>query len=257
MSKDAPLWMPLYVPDYLKDTMHLSTVEHGAYLLLIMHAWTHGGLLPIDETRLSRIARLSADEWKDCRDAVLEFFQRGENSYRHNRVDEEIAKAEGLVEQRRAAGRASAEARKNQRESQRKPNGRSTSVATDGQRKPNQSQSQEAASAASARAREAENGRVVSLTVRLCKAAGIEMPDPGRNFAKHGEYLSLVAGWLEAGADPAQIERCVAARAEQAGSQVKSLKYFEAAVRDSLAKQTRQEDGCMAMVRQILKEQAA
>lgn len=115
----------------------------------------------------------------------------------------------------------------------------------------------EAASAANAPAREAENGKVLTLTVNLCKAAGIEMPDPGRNFAKHGEYLSLVAGWLEAGADPAQIERCVAARAEVMPNRAKSLKYFDGAVRDSIALQTKQEDGCMAMVRQILKEQAA
>lgn len=116
----------------------------------------------------------------------------------------------------------------------------------------------EAASAANARARdEAENGKVLSLTVSLCKAAGIEMPDPGRNFAKHGEYLSLVASWLKAGADPAQVERCVAARAEAMPTKAKSLKYFDGAVRDGIIKKTQQEDSCMSMVRQILKEQAA
>lgn len=87
MSGDTDAWMPFYISDYLRDTQHLSTAEHGAYFLLIMHAWTHEGALPCDETRVARIAKMTPKEWKASREVILEFLALGNDCYRIPRVD--------------------------------------------------------------------------------------------------------------------------------------------------------------------------
>lgn len=82
-------WMPLYIADYLADTTHLSTTEHGAYLLLIMHYWTKGSL-PKEEDSIRRITRMTARQWSQSRDVLRSLFG---DEWRHKRCDHEIAQA--------------------------------------------------------------------------------------------------------------------------------------------------------------------
>lgn len=135
---NKPLWMPLCPADYLKDTRHLSTLEHGAYLLLLMAAWNDSGKLPADPARLARIAVLDAAQWSEVGPVVMAFFRRKGAHYEHGRVRRELVKADRLIEQKREAGKASAKARA----AKEKSNGCSTSVAISLQRNANQSQSQ-------------------------------------------------------------------------------------------------------------------
>lgn len=79
-------WMPLYIADYRADTAHLSAAEHGAYLLLIMHYWTTGGL-PGDDRQLSRIACMTPGEWRKAKPTIQKFFHDG---WQHKRIDAEL-----------------------------------------------------------------------------------------------------------------------------------------------------------------------
>ncbi len=93
-------WMPLYVGDYLGDTGHLTTAQHGAYLLLMMHYWRKGEL-PDDDRQLSKITKLPLKTWTDYRPVLQEFFHSG---WRHKRIDAELARMLRVSEKRASAG---------------------------------------------------------------------------------------------------------------------------------------------------------
>lgn len=141
MTAAHAAWMPMYVGDYLKDTQHLSTAEHGAYILLIIHAWTREGALPADTERLRRITGMDQKDWKRSWPVLREFFQEDGDGYRHSRIDRELANARRMVEQRSAAGKASAEARRRQRSLNDDGNENPTVVERDDQRNGRPSQS--------------------------------------------------------------------------------------------------------------------
>jgi uncharacterized protein YdaU (DUF1376 family) len=99
--------MPLYVADYLADTGHLSTIEHGAYLLLIMHYWQNNGL-PNTPDKLARIARMKPSDWNKIEPTLAALF---ESDWHHKRIDFELAKASETISKRSAAGKTAASAR--------------------------------------------------------------------------------------------------------------------------------------------------
>src|SRR6266403_834655 len=76
-------WMPLYIGDYLGDTTHLTTEQHGAYLLLLMTCWKRGGSLPVADAQLAQIARLTAARWKAMKATILAFFLIADHVIRH------------------------------------------------------------------------------------------------------------------------------------------------------------------------------
>lgn len=70
MSK-APS-MPMYWDAYLADTTHLTTEEHGAYLLLLAAMWRRNGAVPDDDRDNARILGLTPAKWRKVKARLLE-----------------------------------------------------------------------------------------------------------------------------------------------------------------------------------------
>lgn len=87
------VWMPWYLTDYLRDTIHLSLEEDATYRRALDYLWAHPEGLPIDTGRLARCLRLTAGEFDRCWDSVKCFFQIVDGAHRSSRLDEEYAKA--------------------------------------------------------------------------------------------------------------------------------------------------------------------
>lgn len=120
-------WFPFYAGDYAGDTLHLTTVEHGAYLLLLIHEWRTGPL-PDDDARLATVARMLPTEWQQIAPTIRAFFTLRDGRLVQPRLERERNRAGNKVEQRRKAGLASAAARAGKKTGASKPNGEATDV---------------------------------------------------------------------------------------------------------------------------------
>lgn len=100
----APVY-PLFIDAYLADTTHLSTEEHGAYLLLLMAMWRRGGSVPDDDTDNARMTGLSPRRWAAMKARLrpLLILGEGEISQKRLRIEWENS------EKRREAARRNGE----------------------------------------------------------------------------------------------------------------------------------------------------
>lgn len=95
-----------HLGDYAKDAGHLSLVEHGAYTLLLDRYYSTEAAIP--KADIYRVCRAVTKAEKDAVQTVLrEFFHLHGEVYRHNRCEEEIARAA----EKRGKARESANAR--------------------------------------------------------------------------------------------------------------------------------------------------
>jgi uncharacterized protein YdaU (DUF1376 family) len=84
MEPKVDIWMPLAIGDYLADTSHLDTTQHGAYLLMLMHYWRKGPL-PNDMKQLASISKLPPDAWSINQAVLMQFFGVGDDGMLHQK----------------------------------------------------------------------------------------------------------------------------------------------------------------------------
>jgi len=100
------------VSDYMADTMHLSTLEHGAYILLLFAYYQSDEALPDDDVRLSAITRLSVSDWSAIRSAMSKFFKVGSGVWKHGRAEREILARKNAQKARQMGAKRTNEARR-------------------------------------------------------------------------------------------------------------------------------------------------
>lgn len=97
-------FMQLYVADYLADTTHLSTEQHGAYMLLLMTMWRHEAKLPNDPKKLARICRTTPRKWPAIWGELEGYFEVSDAFITSHRLTKEYQKAKTKSELRANAG---------------------------------------------------------------------------------------------------------------------------------------------------------
>jgi len=93
-------WIAFYMGDYQKDTNRLTTLEHGAYFLLLQECWTHGSI-PLEPQGRAAIAKMPLRDWLKIAPGINAFF---EDDGTQKRASKEIEKAETIRTKRAIAG---------------------------------------------------------------------------------------------------------------------------------------------------------
>jgi len=101
--------LPLWTDAYLGDTTHLTTIQHGIYLLLLFAAWrSKGCVLPDDDGLLARYAHLTTQQWARHRPTISAFFTIENGKWSNGRLSDEMVAVKRHRDQRSTAGIASA-----------------------------------------------------------------------------------------------------------------------------------------------------
>jgi uncharacterized protein YdaU (DUF1376 family) len=122
-------YFDFHIGDYMRDTAHLSLLEHGVYMRLLMAYY--GREAPIPEDSAERLAGArSPAERKAVRAVLGEFFTLRDGSWHQGKCEKQIEAHREFIAEQQRKGRASAAARKaNRGSADQQPEGNSGSTA--------------------------------------------------------------------------------------------------------------------------------
>lgn len=97
---DTKKWMPFYVSAYLADTTHLSTPEHGAYLLILLNLWQTRRPIKDSDEAFQRVCKVTAEAWAAMREIILDLLTKTADGWIQKRLWIEIERAEKAYKKR-------------------------------------------------------------------------------------------------------------------------------------------------------------
>jgi uncharacterized protein YdaU (DUF1376 family) len=97
--------LPLFVKEYIVDTLHLNLLESGAYLHLLMQSWaTSDCSIPDDDKKLAAYVKLSFEEWMAIKPEIEPFFIIKNNRWINPRLKKEFEYVKRKTLARKKAG---------------------------------------------------------------------------------------------------------------------------------------------------------
>jgi uncharacterized protein YdaU (DUF1376 family) len=111
LDTSTTTWMPLYIGDYLSQTMDLDLEQQGAYILLMCYCWKNGGKIKNDSKKLQKIVKKTPKKLQKILPEIMQFFYEIDGYLRHEAIDRELAKALENKERNRRKTEAATAAR--------------------------------------------------------------------------------------------------------------------------------------------------
>ena len=93
-KNDVSIWMPLFIGDWLKDTMDMTTIEKGAYASLLVNMWINKGYVFNSAKSIRLITGLNPRQYSKVWPKLRPFFDLTETSFLcHTKMLAEYQKA--------------------------------------------------------------------------------------------------------------------------------------------------------------------